>query len=172
MADQYRPFTFESKYDEADDAGGRVDVVMAYNERQAQRLVAMQMIEDNEWEDRTYTSLEDAFKEELTVLHWWEDNPGEICPSCSNMSSSDTLIEDSGGTIRECNTCHFQWVPLGRKLMPDAPTCAEIDAELDEFEATINGSEEEDDSCDNCGNTDLDGSNQCVDCGTQIVKED
>lgn len=146
MTSEYRPFTFECKYSDDGDSGGRVDIVMAYNYRQAKRLAAMHMIQDNEWDDgsHVYTSLEDAFNEELTVLHEWSDNQGDFCPSCSSSTSHDTLIEAQMGTIRECNTCGFQWVPLGRKLMPEAPTCEQIDKELDEFEATINGSQEED----------------------------
>jgi Zn ribbon nucleic-acid-binding protein len=140
----YRPFTFEGKYNESDDSGGRCDIVMAYNRRQAIRLAAMQMILDNEWNDgsRCYTSLEDAYDEEITILHEWEDGPGDVCPSCSSMHSRDTLNDfaGSGGTIHECKSCGFQWVPLGRKLMPEAPTEAGIDAELDAFQRTMDGS--------------------------------
>lgn len=149
-----KTFTFWGHYTESDDSGSRSDIVNAYNQRQALRIAALQMIQDNSWDDpqwgrlENYESLEDAYAAEIQIDAQWEDLDGKACPNCTSHNARDTMLgfDVLNGTIYECETCHFQWVPLGKKIDPTTPTCEQIDAELDAWEAERLGEGEPEDA--------------------------
>lgn len=142
---EIKTYIIEAKYDEASDAGGYAWIGRAYNDAQANRMCAMQMILDNEWESgdcaRQYTSLKDAFEEELTVLHERGDFGGASCPNCSSTDARTAGVHGFGESamdILKCGICNYQWVPLGPDPeAADEPTNEQIEADLAEFEAIM-----------------------------------
>lgn len=149
MTAKIQTFTFEGHYKESDDSGGRCDVVLAYNERQAKRIAALSMISDNEWDNPewgrldSYESLEDAYDKEIQIDSQWSDLNGTACPNCTSHNGvevSQVEIGDPAGDeefhpVYECATCGYRWIPLGRETSDTTPTEAELDEELDAWEA-------------------------------------
>lgn len=136
-----KTFTFEARY--SGDGGGRVDIVNAPDRDTAIRLAACAIIADNGWGDdrlEGYKSLAAFYEDEMTILHEWEGVEGTMCPSCSAQDTRDTGHDFAGsaGPVHQCNTCGYQWVPLGKSLAWE--TEAELNfknilAEIDKFEA-------------------------------------
>lgn len=139
MSGEIQTFTFEGHYTESSDAGSRCDVERAYTREQALSLAAIQMIEDNGWdrdrfeeviEDGSISSLAELYEEEIHIDSEWAGLKGRACPNCTSHGGRDTLLEHGAGTIHECRSCYFQWVPLGIRVDAGAPTREQIDAEI------------------------------------------
>ncbi|MGE8141780.1 hypothetical protein ACQKOE_07380 [Novosphingobium sp. NPDC080210] len=115
-----KTFCFEARYRDFD-GGGRCDIVIAPNRDAALKLAAYEVITDNCWDEdperfTSYGSLIDWYHEELEILHEWGDLEGRACPNCTAHNHFDTGALLGHGTIFECSTCHYQWVPLGKKV--------------------------------------------------------
>lgn len=136
-----KTFTFEGRYTDNDESGGRCDIISAPDRATAIRLAAMQVILGNEWDQdperfNSYASLTAWHDLEIQILYEWEDLDGSACPNCTALITRDTMIEHGGGTIRECETCSFQWVPLGKAIRPEIEhQIAAAIEEADAFEA-------------------------------------
>lgn len=121
-----KTFCFESRYRDFD-GGGRCDIVIAPHRDAALKLAAYEVITDNCWDEdperfASYESLLDWYHEEMQILHEWGDLEGCACPNCTshNVSPATDGVTQGIGAIRQCSTCHYQWVPLGKNLTADA----------------------------------------------------
>lgn len=150
MAEELQTFTFEGHYHESD-GGNRCDIVRAYDRDQALALAAIELIDGNGWDRERYESggeltvksLADLYEDEVHIDAEWNDLKGTACPNCTSHGGRDTSIEHGAGTIHECRSCGFQWVPLGHKINPSQQTSEQIDAEIAEFWAEFTKEEED-----------------------------
>jgi hypothetical protein len=134
-----KTYTLDAAYED-DDGGNRCDIVIAPDEATAKRLAAVQILEDNEWslEDRGNDTLSSFYESEIDLLATWTDLKGTACPNCTSHGGRDTGQEtELGGTVHECATCGYTWLPMGfgklRAQLEEAATKAI--ANLDVYEA-------------------------------------